>query len=325
LDEILSRVRALPGAEAASSANLLPMTGIVSGSGFWRLDRPEPAPGAHPTADFVIVSPQYFRVMGIPLLSGRDFDERDTISTEPAIVVNQAFADRFFPAENPIGKRLGLNWNVPHGVIVGVCASARQTSLAVQPLPTLFLAQAQGPMYFGALVVRTRLAPAALAHAVEEAVHRVDPDQAISDVASMEQVVAQSVARPRLEAVLLAIFAVLALLLAAIGLYGVLAYSVTQRTREIGIRMALGANASQLVRGVVRDGLVLILAGMAAGLAGALALTRLLESLLYDVKPADPLTLIGVCGLLLAVGLCASWAPARRVVTLDPARSLRLE
>lgn len=325
LDEMVSRVRSLPGVEAASSVNLLPVTGIVSGSGFRRMDRPEPAPGTQPTADFVIVSPQYFAVMGIPLLSGRDFDQHDTISAEPAIVVNQAFADKFFPAEDPLGKRLGLNWNVRHGIIVGVSANARQTSLAIPPQPSIFLAQAQSPMYYGALVVRTRTSPAALAHAVAETVHAVDPDQAISNVESMEQVVEQSVARPRLEAFLLGVFAVLALLLAAIGLYGLLAYSVARRTREIGIRMALGANTSRLVGGVVREGLGLVLAGMLAGLVAALALTRLLASLLYDVKPTDPLTFLGVCGLLLVVGLCAAWVPARRVVAVDPARSLRWE
>ena len=325
LDEILNRVRALPGVESASSVNLLPMTGIVSGSGFWRLDRPEPEPGAKPTADFVVVSPGYFRVMGIPLLAGRDFDEHDTASSEPAVVVNQAFADKFFPGENPIGKHLGLNWNVEHGVIVGVCAAARQTSLAVQPQATLFLAQAQGPMYYGALVARTRLAPSTVGRAIEDAVHAADPDQAVSDVESMEQVEAQSVARPRLEAMLLAIFAGMALLLAVIGIYGVLAYSVTQRTREIGIRMALGASSPQLVGGVLRDGLKLMLAGMLAGLAASLALTRLLASLLFEVQPADPLTFASVSALLLLVGLCASLIPARRVVAVDPVRSLRWE
>jgi putative ABC transport system permease protein len=325
VDEIVHRVRGLPGVEAASSVNLLPMTGVVSGSGFRRMDRPEPAPGTQPTADFVVVSPQYFQVMGIPLEHGRDFDEHDTMATEPAVVVNRAFADKFFPGENPMGKRLGLNWNVTHGVIVGICANARQTSLVVAPQATLFLAQAQGPMYIGALVVRTRLAPLAMARAVQEAVRTVDPEQEISDVESMEQVVAQSVARPRLESVLLAIFAVLATVLAAIGLYGVLAYSVTQRTREIGIRMALGADRSQLVRGVVRDAFGLMLAGLVAGLAASLVLTRLLASLLYEVKPTDPPTLLAVCGLLLLVGVCAAWIPARRVAAVDPVRSLRWE
>jgi predicted permease len=325
-DQILERVRALPGVDSASSANLLAMTGIVSGSGVWRLDRPETAPGAEPTADFVIVSPQYFRVMGIPLIAGRDIDAHDTMATEPAVIVNQEFVSKFFPGENPIGKRLHLNWNVRHGVIVGICARARQTSLAVEPQPTLFLAQAQGPMWFGTLVVRTRgAAPAVLARSVEDAIHAVDPDQAISDVRSMEQVEAQSVARPRLEAVLLGVFAALAVLLAVVGLYGMLAYSVTQRTREIGIRVALGASQPKLVWGVMADGLGLILAGMIAGLAAALALARLLASLLYEVQPTDPLTFAAVCGVLLVVGLCASWLPARRAAAVDPVSSLRAE
>lgn len=325
LDDILAKVRALPGVEAASSVNLLPMTGNVAGSGFHRLDRPEPAPGNQPTADFVIVSPQFFTVMGMPLFNGRDFNEHDTTSTEPAIVVNQAFAAKFFPRENPIGKALGLNWNVRHGVIVGICGNARQTSLTVQPQPTLYLAQAQGPMYFGALVVRTSAPPANSAHAVEDAIHSVDPDQAISDVETMEQLTAQSVARPRMETALLGVFAAMALLLAIIGLYGVLAYSVTQRTREIGIRIALGASGSQLMRSVMRDGLVLMLTGIIAGVAASLALTRVMESLLYEVKPADPLTLVAASVLLLVVGLGACCAPARRVVTVDPVRSLRWE
>jgi len=325
MDEMLARIRALPGVEAASSAHFLPMVGIVSGSGFRRMDRPEPAPGAEVTADFVIVSPQYFRTMGIPLLKGRDFDEHDTTTVEPGIIVNEAFARRFFPGENAIGKALGLDWNIRHGVIVGVAANARQTDLKVPPEPTIFLDQAQTPMYFGALVVRTAVPPAAMAQAVQQAIHAVDPDQAISHVQTMEQVVGESVARPRLESLLLTIFAGVALLLAVVGLYGVLAYSVAQRTREIGIRMALGANARQLVRDVVRDGLQLMLPGIVAGIAVSLAVTRLLSSLLYGVRPTDPLTFAAVCCLLLLVGLAASWLPARRASRVDPVGSLRWE
>ncbi|MGD0045854.1 MAG: ABC transporter permease [Bryobacteraceae bacterium] len=325
LDQILARVRALPSVKAASSAHFLPLVGVVSGSGFHRLDRPEPAPGTGPGADFLIVSPQYFVTMGIPLLGGRDFDEHDTVSSEPGIVVNQTFVQRFFRGEDPIGKRLGLDWNVRHGVIIGVTADTRQTDLKVDPQPTIFLNQAQTPMYFGALVVRSALPPATVASAVEQAVHAVDPDQAISHVESMEQVLSASVARPRLESILLGIFAGVALLLAAIGLYGVLAYSVSQRTREIGIRMALGANPAQLARGIVRDGLGLMLAGIIGGLAASFALTRLLRSLLYHISPADPLTIAAVCALLLVVGLFASWLPARRAAAVDPVGSLRME
>ena len=226
--------------------------------------------------------------MGIPLRRGRDFDEHDTMSTEPAVVVNQAFADKFFPGEDPIGARLGLSWNVDHGVIVGIAANARQTSLAVQPQATLFLAQAQGPMYFGALVVRTVTNPLLWRVAVENAVHAVDPDQAISDPETFEQVVAQSVARPRLAVLLLGVFAGLALLLTSVGLYGVLAYLVSQRTREIGIRMALGQGRPNwwLVLCATASGSCW--RGWRSGLAAALALTRVLASLLYEVKPEDP-------------------------------------
>jgi len=325
LNEILNRVRVLPGVEAASSVNLLPMTGIVAGSGFRRADRPEPPPGMRPTADFVIVSPTYFRVMEIPLIQGRDFSDHDTMQTEPAIVVNQAFINKFYPGENPIGKRLELNWNVRHGVIVGICADARQSRLTVKPQPTLFLAQAQGPMWFSALVVRTRSDPAAFARAVKASVYTVDPDQALSDPETMDQVIANSVARPRLGALLLGVFAGLALLLAAVGLYGVLAYSVTQRTREIGIRLALGASPARLVRDVVRDGLKLVLAGLTVGLLAALVLVRLVRLLLFDVKPNDPIALLGALTLLLIVGLAAAWVPARRITKVDPMASLRWE
>jgi putative ABC transport system permease protein len=325
VEEMLARVRSVPGVLSASSVHILPMLGTVSASGFRRSDRPEPPAGYRPVADYLIVSPQYFSVMGIPLLRGRDFSEHDTMSPEPSIIVNQAFADKFFPSDNPLGKRLELNWNIRHGVIVGVAASTRQTDLKVAPEPTIFLSQAQSPMYFGALVVRTALAPPAATKGVVDAIRAVDPDQAISHIESMEQVVSDSVARPRLESLLLAIFAVLALVLAAVGLYGVLAYAVALRTREIGVRMALGASPLQLVRGFVRDGIGLILPGLAAGLAASLALTRLLGSLLYGVTPIDPLIYAAVSLLLLIVGIFASWLPARRAAAVDPAASLRAE
>jgi len=325
VDQILDRVRSLPGVEAASSAHFLPMVGEVSGSCFDRLDQPEPPAGTEPGADFLIVSPQYFHVMGIPFVKGRDFNVQDTTLTEPGIVVNQAFANKFFPGEDLIGKRLGLCWNVRHGEIIGITANSRQTDLTTAPKPTIFLDQAQTPMYFGALVVRTPLQPDTIAISVQDAIHAVDPDQAISHVESLEDVVSESVARPRMESALLLIFAGVALMLAAIGLYGVLSYSVTQRTREIGIRMALGADSSQLLKDVIRDGLRLILPGIVLGLAASLALTRLIGSLLFNIEPTDPLTLAAVSGILLFIGLFASWLPARRAMRVDPMIALRYE
>jgi putative ABC transport system permease protein len=325
LQNIVTHVRALPGVEAASSVHFLPMTGLDSGSCFSRTDQPEPPPGMAPSSDFLIVSPQYFSTMGIPLRAGRDFNEHDSIGTEHEVIVNQAFAQRFYPNEDPLGKRLNLCWNIPEGTIVGVTGNARQTELTVAPNPTIFLDQAQTPMYFGALVVRTALPPMAVARSVEDAVHAVDADQAIAHVETMEDVESESVARPRLESVLLGVFAGIAVVLAIVGLYGVLAYAVAQQTREIGIRMALGADSPRLVRDVLGHGLRLILVGVAAGLVLALALTRYLASLLFGVTPADPLTFIGVCAVLMSAGLLASWLPAKRAAAVDPMLSLRWE
>ena len=325
LEDVLTRVRALPGVEAASTAHFLPMTGIVPGSCFTRADRPEPAEGFAPTADFMTVSSGYFAVMRTPFLAGRDFNDHDRFGDDAALIVNQAFARRFFPNEDPVGHQLHLCWNARHGTIVGVSANTRQTDLKVAPNPTIFLDQVQVPMYFAALVVRTAVPPMTMARGVQEAVHAVDPDQAISDVETMDDVVAESVARPRLESMLLGVFAGIALVLAVVGLYGVLAYAVTQQTREIGIRMALGADSGRLRREVLTRGLRLIVIGMAGGLALAVGPTRYVESMLYEVKPTDPLTFAAVAAALLIAGVLASWLPARRATAVDPVLSLRWE
>jgi putative ABC transport system permease protein len=326
LQTILDRVRALPGVEGASSVHFLPMTGSTSGSCFTRADRPEPPVGLAPGANFLIISPGYFSVMGMALLSGRDVNARDTFGHNPVIVVNEAFARQFYPNENPTGKQLNVCWDPPgSGVIVGVVANARQSGLADKPAPTIFLDQVQAPMYFASLVVRTALPSATMAKSVERAIHSVDPNQPVYKIESMEDVMADSVARPRIESSLVALFAGLALLLAAVGLYGVLAYSVNQRTQEIGIRVALGAEPAQLIGEVMRDALRLVLPGIAVGLVGALAITRLLGSLLYEIKPSDPRTLAAVSGVLIIIAMFAAYVPARRAATVDPLTALRYE
>jgi putative ABC transport system permease protein len=326
LENVLDRVRTVPGVEGASSVHFLPMTGSISGSCFTRADRPEPPPGLAPDSNFLIISPGYFSVMGIPLRSGRDFDVRDTFGHNPVIVVNEAFARQFFPNENAMGKRLNVCWDPPgSGAIVGIVANARQSGLAEKPAPTIFLNQMQAPMYFANLVVRTALAPAGMAKSVERAIHRVDPNQPVYKVESMEHVVADSVARPRVESLLLAVFASLALVLAAVGLYGVLAYSVSQRTQEIGIRVAVGAEPGQLIREVIQDALRLVLPGIAIGLIGSVAITRLLRSLLYEITPTDPWTLTVVSAGLIGIAMLASYLPARRAARVDPITALRYE
>jgi len=325
LERMLAEIRGVPGVEAAGSVHFLPLTGMVSGSCF------APAPGPQPNvsspgADFLVISPGYFQTMGTPMLSGRDFGAQDRFGTPSVLVVNHAFAARFFAGASPIGKKLNVCWTVPNPVeIVGVVADTRQTELKEAPHPTIFLANAQAPMYFARLVVRTRNDPRQMSHAVQAALHRVDPDQAVSDVQTMEDVFSDSVARPRFQLVLLLVFAGIAVLLATIGVYGVVSYSVGQRTQEIAIRVALGARSGDVSRLVLGEGLVLGGMGVATGLAAALAATRVLGSLLFEVTPTDPATLGVVASLQLAVALAATVLPARRAAKVNPMAALRHE
>ena len=324
-EQILTQVRGVPGVEVAGSVHFLPLTGLMSGSCFSRADQPPPTPGSSPGAQFLVISPGYFRTMGMALLSGRDFSERDRLESPGVVVVNQAFAQRFFSGEEPIGKRLNLCWNLPAGEIVGIVADARQTELRTAPRPTIFVANPQSPMYFATLVARARSDPRQIARSLEAAIHRVDPEQPVSDVRTMEEVFSRSVAQPRFQVALLLVFAGLAVVLAAIGVYGVVSYSVSQRTREVGIRVALGASRVDVARLVVREGLVLAGIGVAIGLAAALALTRVLRTLLFEVAPTDPITLAAVSCLLLVVVAVATFLPARRAARVDPMTALRYE
>jgi predicted permease len=325
LERVIDEVRAVPGAREAGSTHFLPLTGMVSGSCFAPAPGPEPDTSS-PGADFLVISPGYFQAMGTPMLSGRDFSAGDHFGTPSVLVVNHAFAERFFAGQSPIGKKLNVCWTVPNPVeIVGVVADARQTELKEAPHPTIFLANPQAPMYFAHLVVRTRNDPRRMARAVQAAIHRVDPDQAVSDVKTMDAVFSDSVARPRFQLLLLLVFAGIAVLLATIGVYGVVSYSVSQRTQEIGIRMALGARSGDVSRLVLREGLLLGALGVVTGLAAALAATRVLRSLLFEVTPTDPATLGAVAGLLLAVVVAATLWPARRATKVDPMVALRYE
>jgi len=325
MERVLDEVRSVPGIQAAGSTHFLPLTGLVSGSCFALAPGPEPNTSS-PGSDFLVISPGYFRTIGTPMLSGRDFGDRDRFGTPSVLVINHAFAERFFAGQNPIGKKLNVCWTVPNPVeIVGVVADARQTELKVAPQPTIFLANAQGAMYFARLVVRARNDPRQMAHAVEAAIHRIDPDQGISDVQTMDEIFSDSVSRPRFQLVLLLVFAGIAVLLATIGVYGVVSYSVSQRTQEIGIRVALGARSSDVSRLVLSEGLLLGGLGVAVGLAAAVASTRVLRSLLFEVTPTDPVTLGAVAGLLLVVALAATLLPARRATKVDPMVALRYE
>jgi putative ABC transport system permease protein len=273
-----------------------------------------------------VISPGYFSAMRTALLSGRDFAERDSFEASPVALVNRAFADRFFRGQDTLGKQLNVCWTLKKPVtIIGMVADARQADLQQAPEPTIFLSNSQAPAYFATLVVRATGDARQIARSAEAAVHRVDPDQAISDIQTMDDVFSSSVSSPRFQAVLLLVFAGLANALAMIGVYGIVSYSVSQRTNEIGIRAAMGARAADIVRLVLREVLVLTGIALLLGVAASLALSRVLQTLLFEVTPTDPVTLASVSVLVLAVSIFAAVLPARRATHIDPMVALRYE
>jgi putative ABC transport system permease protein len=324
--EILDRVRALPGVAAASSIHVLPMCCGNSGTAYYRADRPAPPPGSLSGGDFSVISGDYFRTMGILMIAGREFDWRDRKGSPEVAILNQTAAQQIFPGENPLGKHVKFHgYFNPTLEIVGVARDIRHNGLENRPDPCLFLPQSQQPSGLAALVIRTGGDPRALIPAVKEQMRAVDPNQGAQDIATMEQVMSDSIAAPRLQVTLMCIFGGLALLLAAIGIYAVISYSVEQRTREMGIRLALGAAPDSIRRLVLREGCALAVAGIGIGLVAARALTSYLATLLYMVKPTDSIVFGGVSAVLAAAALAGCYFPARRATRVDPVVVLREE
>jgi putative ABC transport system permease protein len=325
-ERILSEIRNTPGVQSAGSTHFLPLTDRISGSCFSPADQPTPTPAESPSSQFLIISAGYFPAMGTPIQTGRDFGEHDNFSSPHVAIVNHAFVNRFFPGQNMLGKQLQVCWKFKEPVeVVGVVTDARQAHLEDQPKPTIFLANAQVPMYFATIVVRAASDPDQMGRSVEAAIHHVDPDQAVSDIKTMEAVFSDSVSSPRFQAILFLVFAGFAVALAMIGVYGVVSYSVSERTNEIGIRVALGAASRDVVRLVLQEALILAGIAVVLGLAGSLALSRVLETLLFEVTPTDPATLASVCGAILIVSALAAILPARRAMRVDPIVALRYE
>lgn len=326
VERMLEQIRAIPQVTSASSIHILPMGGIGSGSGVYRTDQPEPPAGAMPSAGFSVISDGYFATMRVPMVAGREFDARDRDGAPLVAVINQAAARMLYPNEDPIGKDLMVVWNgPPRAQIVGVVSDYRFEGMQVKPGPFVFLPNAQRPNLFASLVIRATGDPLTAIGAVRQAMKRVDPDQGILETTTMEKRVSDSIARPRLQTVLLGMFGALALVLACIGIYGVLAYAVAQRMREFGIRAAIGAAPRRLLGEILGGGLRLAGAGVLIGTVAALGLVRYLETLLYAVRPTDPVVFAGAISILLAISVVACYLPARRAASADPLMVLREE
>jgi putative ABC transport system permease protein len=326
--ELNRRVRALPGVIHASNITFLPFQGPGSGTYYWRHDRPKPAPGHEQVTDVRMVQPGYFETMNLPLHRGRLFTDADNDPQAPLrFVVSESLAKAMYPGEDPIGRPLVVLMKAqnPPGEIIGVTGDVKHSGLDANIQPTVYYPQAHLFFNIGTLVVHTASDPLTLARPVTSLIHELDPELPVAEVGTMQRWIDESVARPKFQARLLAGFAALALILAVIGIYGVMSYGVAQRTHEIGVRMALGAQRSDVARMVLGRGMWLTAMGLVLGTAGALVLGRYLETLLFEVKPADPATLTAVAGVLLGVAVAASYLPARRAAKVDPLTSLRHE
>ena len=328
-DSAIARIAAIPGVESVAGVTFLPLAGPGIGTSFYRLDRPTPAPGEFASTDVRPVTPHFFKTMGIPQLSGRDFSAADLAESPQVAIVSQALVQQQYPGEEPIGKRLNVSiGRAPGGVnaeIVGVVGDIKMGSLDGSIRPAVYLPHTQLPISLMTFVTRTQLDPTSLTSGVAAAVRAIDPEIPLADVATMEDVVEATLARPRTVSTLLTAFALMALVLAGVGVYGVMAYSVSQRTQEIGVRMALGATTESVFRMMIGQALRLVVAGVVVGLIAAAWLSQFLTTMLFQTGRFDPWTFAVTALVLGAVATFASYVPARRGMRVTPVEALRNE
>ncbi len=323
LDRFFTEVAALPGVDAAGAISFLPLMGLGAATSMEIVGKPIPPKGQEPVTDVRVISHDYLRTMGVPLIKGRLFNEKDPSDARDRVVINQAMAERYWPGEDPIGKQVRITWDGRTDEVIGVVGNVRHEGLDVESRAMIYWPFARNNYGTVTVAVRGKGQPTATAAAVAGIVRKLDPLLVVANVKTMDEIVSNSVAQRRLTMLMLTIFAGVALLLAALGIYGVIAYGVTQRTQEIGIRMALGAQRGDVLKMVVRQALMLVAVGIAIGGAGALVLTRLMAGLLFQVGTSDPLTFAAVSGILALVALVASYLPGRRATRVDPVVALR--
>jgi putative ABC transport system permease protein len=324
LQQVLERLKALPGVEVAAATHRLPLRGN-SAMGYEIEGRPASAPGGSDRINFRSVTPDYFRAMGTPLVAGRTFTEEEAWQRSSAVIINQQFQRLHWPDENPLGKRIRFGRVDTPLTVVGIAADVKESGLGSDVEPGVYVPYVRMPAEQMTLVLRTGTEPLSLAAAASVGVRQIDAEQAVSGISTLENLLSETVAQPRFNTGLLTLFGLLALLLAAVGIYGVMAYVVAQRTQEIGLRMALGAQPRDVMKLVIGQGLKLVAFGLALGLCAALGLTRWLTTLLFDVEVTDPLTYAVIAVLLAAIALVACYLPARRAMKVDPLIALRHE
>jgi len=333
VSDLLERMKRLPGAEGAAVVTGLPLSNMMIRTSAHIAGTPQERPAERKITDVAFVTPGYFATMGIAMVTGRDFSERDGSGAPIVAIVNQEFVKRYFPNENPLGKRLEIGWDQDTaktggnvtlgGEIVGVVGNVKRRGLADEVYPEMYASYMQPTFGNFSVVVRSTAAPTTVIAGIRAQMRELDRDLPVSELRQLSEVVSASVSRPRFYTMLLGVFASIALVLAAVGIYGVISYAVSLRTRELGIRIALGATGRQVSRLVLRQGVALALGGVVLGGAGAYWLTRLLGKLLFGVTATDPLTFFGVAGLLTVIAALACYVPARRAARVDPLLAMR--